>query len=82
MRFDRIDVENDDVVGSFLDCGWWDRVDITPPGGAIVEPTPPAYFTANLPWIHDTDEIDADRRDRPMDRGPRGAGGGRDGRRT
>lgn len=56
MLLERIDVDHDDVVGSFLDCAVDDRVELRPPGG-MDQPGPPEYFTVNLPWIEPTDEL-------------------------
>jgi heat shock protein HslJ len=57
MLLERIDVDHDDIVGSYLDCAWWDRVDVRPALDVILDPAVPSYLTANLPWIEQTDEI-------------------------
>ena len=56
MVFDRIDVDHDDVVGSFLDCAWTGHVDVPPSIDRAPEDLP-GYTRVNLPWTQDTDEI-------------------------
>jgi heat shock protein HslJ len=53
----RIDVEHDDIVGSYLDCDPADHVAFTHGNDMYLQPGPPAYFTANMTGLKDGDEF-------------------------